>query len=740
MSEDILIQQTNDNRPESHINTGFGLFVILLLLAEGFIFFDVPFLRQWGVFCFFTMAPGLLLLIILKLNTLSFIKRVFLSVGISVSFLMLFGIFINFVYHSLGYPSPLSTISLALSFGGATLILGVIARLRNPGGFAVSVPRFSLGTSGKAALVVPAFLPLMSIWGLYLIDTTGNNVVLMAFMVIIPLYVIGVTIFRKSIPSRVYPLALFLIGLSVLLLYALRSEHLIGIDIHKEFYLFQLVSNSGYWQIFPETELAIKGTFNACLSVTLLPVIYNSLTNMGGEYVFRIIPIAIFSAIPLIIYTIAKSYMGSFPAFLASFLFISQIAFIQGEPNSRTIIAILYFALTVFVILDRDMVKRNKTFLFIIFTVSMIISHYTTTYIFVFLICFTWLGELILRLSRRSNLGNQYPPYFGSSNFLALVFALLFLFFWYGIVAPAPLQEGIIFFMRSLSNIKSILLSVGQSDSGVAVLGVGLRGREFPLWMHVIVSWFFTVFIGIGVLWVLWSLIRRKESEEFVNFQSTQLLMALGCLVTLVISVLLPYAMQRYDMTRVYFMTMVLLVVFFIIGGRAIEKWLRCKNYVLILIVGLTFYLCNTGTLYQFFNIPRSIFLNTGGSDYNDMYIYEQEIQAGKWLAMYRDADLPICTDHLGDCRLISQANLGDANAYTLFNYRSQISGYLYLRNFNTSTKKFLNRERKAEEITLHNHQLAGHSVIYANGRSEVLIIPEIPSEEWSKIIEKIRQ
>ena len=70
---------------------GFLLFILILLaLTDLAVFLNVPVLRQFLGFVFFSIIPGLLILHILKLNKLGLTRKVVLSVGLSIAFLLFF--------------------------------------------------------------------------------------------------------------------------------------------------------------------------------------------------------------------------------------------------------------------------------------------------------------------------------------------------------------------------------------------------------------------------------------------------------------------------------------------------------------------------------------------------------------------------------------------------------------------------------------------------------------------------
>ena len=74
----------------------------MLFITDLTVLLNIPFLREITSFLFFTIVPGVLILNILRLNELEFIKKAVLSVGLSITFLMFVGLFLNSLYPFMG--------------------------------------------------------------------------------------------------------------------------------------------------------------------------------------------------------------------------------------------------------------------------------------------------------------------------------------------------------------------------------------------------------------------------------------------------------------------------------------------------------------------------------------------------------------------------------------------------------------------------------------------------------------
>ena len=652
---------------EIGIKEYFYILIAVLLIADFAILLNVPFLRQIFGFLFLTFLSGLLIIPILKLNKIGSTEKFVLSVGLSISFLMLFGLLLNNLSLSLGYETPLSTISLLISFNLAFVILGVIGYKINKDQI-FSIPNLSLSTSEKAFLIVPVFFPALSIIGMRVMNTTDNNVILMFLLFLIPIYVIFVCVFNQKIPKRIYPAIIFLISISLLLLLSLRSNHILGMDTHAEYYFFQTTLDNLHWSVLGHSSL------DACLAISLLPTIYQSILNIPSEFLFRILYSSIYSVSPLVIYIISKKYVEEGSAFLASCFYMFQWNFLFTEYNARANIAMLFFALAMMMLFNDKIEPLKKRILFIIFMASCMVSHYSTTYIFFFVMLGTFVGIEIL--SKKYTVKKVV-----SLTIVFLFFA--FIFFWYSQVTKTAFNAGVTFIDDTLSSLNEFFVVESRSTSTQALLGEEIAQKGIPHKIEFMFTWLTFALTGIGVV----TLIRRYKEMSFPElkfkkpdflckekFEVGYFVLALACTGLLVAVLAIPHITVGYSLDRMYPLAITILSVFFVIGGIIIAKYVNqiiavlrgkmlmkhfpskertCTKketlfakqkafaendsqilaYLIILLVLIPYFLCVTGVMYNIFGVPRAIILNSEGEQYDLYYISDQQIIAGEWLS-----------------------------------------------------------------------------------------------------------
>ncbi len=743
------------------------LIVIFIDTAVIAAFLDIPVLRQILGFMFLTFLPGWLIIHILGLNNLSQSVKLVLSVGLSVAFVMFFGLLINTLYPLLGYSRPLDTLSVVSSFSVALLFMAAIAYLRSGSEFSINLESVKLTTKEKAYLLLPAFFPFMSILGMRIMNTTDNNTMLMALLFLIPAYTIFISIKHNQVSDRVYPPMIFLISISLVLLLGLRSNHIIGADAHTEYYLFQQTFQSGRWQIF------LNSTLDSCLSISILPTIYQSFLNINSEYLFKILYPILFSISPLVVYFISKKYIGSFYAFLASLFFMSQTYFIEAAFSPRTVLAILFFTLAISVLFLNGLNEVNKKLLFIVFAVSCIVSHYSTTYIFFIVLLLTWVGmEVIpgILLRRRkladppSNPGSRdnstsLPESKGilrggvnapgattlmvtqsrSKEEITVTIVVLFfvvLFFWYSQVTGAAFTSGVRFITITLRKLQDFFILESRGEGVAAAFGAGLGEKGIPQKITFVFSWLTIAFIAIGVLTTLF---RYRDKVAFYGgveseppgflsqkFEAEFFILSLVCSAVLVAAVAMPYVFIGYGMFRTYCQMAVVLSPFFIIGGILVARFLHLRRaYLVVLVALIPYFMCNTGTMYQIFGVPQAITLSSEGQQYDVMFVHDQESNAAKWLKSYTMEDTIIYADNFGERRLISQGMINlpvyvDSLVELVERGKLTNNGYIYLRYCSVADGKLYGKDGRWYEIKDYQNEFVKRKRIYTNGGSEI--------------------
>ena len=690
------------------------LVIFLLFLMDLSVIFNIPFLRPAFTFLFLTFIPGILILQILRLNKIELLKKMVLWVGLSLAFLMITGIILNTLYPIL--ITPLSLIPVLITLNIFIILLSVIVYLRNSATFNESFGdyKFSLDDKLYFPLIFPFIFPILAVLGTYLMNISQNNILLLIMLLLIPLYLIVVVVLRDRIHPATYAFALWLIGLSLLLMQGLTSSNLMGRDVHEEYYCFQLVQYYSHWDLNN-----YYNSINACLSVTILPQVYQVISGLGGEYVFKLFMALIGSVTPLIVYLVARKYLVSKYAFLGALLFIFQLFFLSLLGAVRQEIATIFFFLAVLVIFDFEMSKWPRKLLIIIFLFSMLISHYSTAYVAFILILPILLWPFFDKLIRERRLD--------FTNFDLILISLALIIIWYVLVAKVQFASGAEVVAQTVQTAASsggVSTSSLVSTRGAYVLGVlGVVLKNLPNTVSVIANDLIFATIILGLLGIL-----RKYRYYHEKFKMQFLIGIIISIALLILFVTLPYISIAYDVVRLFFQLIIFLAPVFVIGGIVISRLIKKPKWdVYVLLILLLFlFTCVTYLQYSALGEPYSPYYENNSIIRQEEFIYNSELVSAQWLYQNRVDNLTIYSDGSDNSRFLTAYgnNINNVNLNgSFFGWNQSINqGYIYLGYVNVNNNQVIDIDTDIIRVDIkpYSNLFKGKSIIYDDGGSQI--------------------
>jgi uncharacterized membrane protein len=428
--------------------------------------------------------------------------------------------------------------------------------------------------------------------------------------------------------------------------------------------------------------------------------------------------------------------------------------------------AILFFALAMMTLFSNKIDPLKKRILFIVFMASCMVSHYTTTYIFFFIMFGTFVGIEIL--SKKYTFKKVI-----SLTMVILFFAMIF--FWYSQVTEAAFNYGIGFIENTLTSLNKMFIKESMSQPVQDLFGEQLTQESIAYTINFFFTWMIFVFIGIGIITLI---IRYKEMSfpernrkkpDFLRnkFEVEYSLIALICAGILVMVIAFPHLTRGYDVTRPYSLAIVILSIFFVIGGITLSKHFfffvkrkpvlkekhrgmflvklftegkkvvgkafffkerfeeknnsQVRAYLVILLVLIPYFLCATGVMYAIFGEPRSVILSSEGKEYDYVYIPDQESYGAKWLKEYWEGrTMRVYTD--GRRKYLSSQGKISPNLCRQYSFSEprKNGGYIFLRYYNVVNGKSLGQGYSADNITEYSDIFVEKNKIYANGGSEI--------------------
>lgn len=572
------------DKAQQYLSQNFlGVVIFLQVAMYVSLFFNFPLVREVVGAFYLTFIPGYLFVKLFKLE-LDSLEFILYSVGFSVAFLILSGLVLNEFGPLIGFSFPLSTLPLSLAINTLVLIGAAVAYLR--GGKEAQVEDtkkqpFSL------SYIILALIPLLSVAGTYLVNTTANNSLLLLMIVSIVLLFTAVAFNRKS--TNIYPFAILMIAIALLLQTSLISNYILpyGSDSPNELYLATTTQLAGRWNpVFPIVGDLTLGRFNAMLSITILPTVYSNLLGISLTWVYKLVYPLIFALVPVGLYLLWKPYIGKKFAFFATFLFMADITFFtELTALNRQMIGELFFVLLLLLLLNKKIKQQAKFVSFGVLSVALILSHYALAEIFLFLIFAAWLVSMYLK---RPSLNLQ-------SGMVLFFFVMMCAWYIY--------TSGSVVFTSFTTYATIIAAQFGgiftPASRGAEVLS-GLGLTQSPSMLNTVsraFAYLTEFFIAIGAIALFFNKTRFHFEREFAIFSAC----ALAFLAALII---VPGLADAMNMTRFYHILLIFLAPLCIVGMWSSVNFVfkhqrKILFSLLIAVVLVSYFLFQTNFVYE---------------------------------------------------------------------------------------------------------------------------------------------
>lgn len=752
------------------------LIILFSILVNTFPIFNLKLgiFQEVISFIYLLTIPGLLIFLALKLKITNNWEKLVYIIGFSISFLMLIGLFINSVFPFFGLSNPLSYIPASTTIHVVLLLIGILGFIRNNDlKFYISLVK--LDVYNTFFFVLPLLFPILSAMGAISLNNGGTNIFTMMLLGFIAIYVILLIVFSKRLNTNIYPYSLFLIALSVLLMTSLRGWYTTGHDNQQEYYVFLLTDSIKYWNI----EL-FRDTYNACLSLNIFPTLLNSFMESDTLYIFKLYFQILFSILPIGVYLLIKKYTTKQIAYLSAFFIIAFPTFGNDMPMlNRQEIAFIFFILALLILFNDEISKRMKTFIFITFSISLILAHYSTSYIattlFASVFALSFFSKIIFsNFKLKLNILEKY-----SVNIIMIIVTVAFTILWNFVITKTTngladvvnrtvgnignsfnqelkssdtrynlfnwskpnkaqllsqyieeeerlTQNNIYkdaFFEKSNYSKYPIVLSE-EEKSPLTKIGSFFEMRGInPFQIHDVIKQGSAKLIQLIIVigFVIMSIFKSKDYSK-INIE--YLLFSSISIVLLALFVLLPVLSNSYGMLRFFLQTLMFLSFPLILGFISFFKLLKFKSFMLWTTVIIIFFFLSfygfipqlTGGFYPTLN------LNNKGNYFDVLYTHKSDVLSVKWLEK-QDID--------GNITKLQASESSSSRILPLFNFKPlekllpssiERNSYVYF--------DYLNNVKNSNSLLYHGETIyyltpvkffnENKNLIYNNGESVI--------------------
>jgi uncharacterized membrane protein len=586
----------------------------------------------------------------------------------------------------------------------------------------------------KAIIVKSAILAAPALLGIIGASYVNQPILLLMTIMIATLYALSMFSNRFSL-SKSYSMVIFAIAIALAYSLLLTSKYILGYDVQVEYYVFRTTSINGYWHFLP-AGINLEGTvrLNAMLSVTILPTIYSALLNTNGEAVFKTLYPFVFSLVPVTLYRIYARQIGKSASLLSALFFVSSLVVFYGvEPLSvnRQIVAEFFLVLSIFILLDKKISIGKRRLLLIVFGAALVVSHYSTMYIYLFLVFSIY---AIAKIKGRSD-------EVLNGALVALFFTMTFL--WYSL-SVAPLTSFIHFFNEMFSRFSTDLFNPAARSSQILATHPILTYASIINWVL-----FYTVhfFILIGILVLLF-----KPAKTTLDPKSRTTTI-LGAII-LFLCFAVPNIAPALNLQRFYAITLLFVAPCFVLGAetlvgiskyvlkRATSRSILSNTHnqistVLLCAVLIGYFLsqsgfinCVTGAAPQSYSLDYNrIRTSTDPNALNiisfyNTYIPEQDVFSATWLSKNKGELSMIYADYFSMCGVLTSYGLIPRQQIISLTNITMLKqgGFIYLGQLNIVNGIMTTFSAQFNTSDIYS-LLNGNNLVYSNGNSEVWFV-----------------
>ena len=671
------------------------LLVVGLLIAALRVALDTILVEALAT-AFYLVVPGALLLLNLtRLRDFSIGAACVLSVSLSVSFLMLGSFLCNQILPILGVLHPLASGTLTIGIDSLLLLLFAVTYWRK----AAELPdlawfRRRLFRLDKMFVCLFAILPAQAVAGALLLNNGLSNTLAIATGIEAVVLIAAVFGFRRRLNvGAMYPLALFSVSCTILLMVSVRSTNVFGWDINQELYVLQLTNLHGRWM-----PTSFLDAYNTCLSITTFPAALSALTGIDSTWLLKLIYPVLFAFSSLALYKLFASKFAKTWAYLAVLVVIAQPQYMaEMTMLARQEIALLFVATAYLVLFAHR--KSNATgdkILFLIMTSSIIVSHYSTSYIFILTLCGMYIWKrLMMRRQRKRRISTETVRLRSFLSLGVLIACVIIALAWN--VQFSAISSNIHYVaMKIYSNLGSTLTSDLRSGSIASSIwslhrqdpatllqryvqavsqqtGGGPVGayaphvkvpHSIPGVLHATVGGLRYAYPALSTLLKLClvfgvvAMLRSRKRDQ-------RTLLLEGAVVSYTVGIgaflILPYISLAYNFERFVQQALFVLAVPILLGlgyFTSMFRRLRASSTAICLTVIILYWLFPLGLSAELLGGQAAVQYHNYGLYYSSFYAHDQEVAALHWLGSHSTRGTSVYADIYASTRLLPYTHL----------------------------------------------------------------------------------
>ena len=301
--------------------------------------------------------------------------RIPLALSLTVLALMIGGLILNTVLPLVGDSHPLSVAPILCLVD----VINVTIIALRPRSLRIDGPGHRrLGPLESWLVGLTLLSVLLAVLGAVRLNNGAGGGLAEIALSVATLIAIALMISAGRIRPGVLLLCLYGIAVTVLYMTSLRGWYTTGHDIQVEFRVFSLVNKAQRWSVSQGGT-----TYDACLSITVLPQLLWEMTRVATPYVFKVDFPLIFGACPVALYELSRRVFSQRLAIASALIFISFPTFVNDIVFlNRQEIALLYVSVILGLVFCGGGSLFLRRILIVLLLAGMTVAHYSTSFVF----------------------------------------------------------------------------------------------------------------------------------------------------------------------------------------------------------------------------------------------------------------------------------------------------------------------------------------------------------------------
>lgn len=657
-----------------------------LLVAAGS---PLPWIGAVAGFLLAVCLPAWVLSQKINWRTESPAERLCYSIVTAIFGLMLVGLAINTVLPHIGISRPLDRGPVLIAVDCWCGALALWRRAR----FHPIIPRPHidvLGGADRTVGVLSALCVPLAIMGANRLNNGAGSGLTLVMLILAAIVLLLMFAKRDELNSGTITAAIYFLALSMLLMTSLRGWYITGHDIQQEYKVFQLTKEHGDWNV-----ALFRDPYNACLSITILPTMLWQLLRVDDPYIYKFWFQLLFALCPVFVYRISLRYTNRAIAIIATIYFVAFPTYFNDMTFlNRQEIAFLFVAACVMTATQPSLPPMTTRLRVGILSVGVILSHYSTAYVFLGTLAIGWSMHrvfIVLRAMRRKSTTTEPTPkrrLAGPAISLANVALLLLgIGLWNGAAThtanglSSAISQVIASLRGAAGDSKSADVSYslfgGATESSSQLLSQYTQSTIAGTGAHRVADGFLPQQViskyplaalplvnlpttgagkivddaGVNVttlnsltragaakllqLFVILGLLSAFFARKRNSRSLTELIaLASGALVIVVLQVVLPAISVDYGVLRAFQQALIVFGPLVAVGSLVIFRFLNGTwSLRAAFVVAILFFASLVGLVPQILGgYPAQLNLNNSGQYYDIYYTHEQDITALNWL------------------------------------------------------------------------------------------------------------